>query len=159
MISSSLLDLKNHLLTTFSPEFCGQGDYYKLDTVPPILGHLNLQRERFRDDFKVYLVFLVPLFGLKYLVRRSPDFYDWRSGVFDFPLDQEFVEQESSRIIAEADYNQYLQLNQYERYEKILQIKDLITETQLTDAKKAELGRAIASFDKTVEIKPDDGVK
>jgi tetratricopeptide (TPR) repeat protein len=63
----------------------GQGDYYKLDTLPPILGHLNLQRERFRKDFEICFVFLLPLFGIKYFIQRAPDFFDWRSGIFIFP--------------------------------------------------------------------------
>jgi len=39
----------------------GQGDYYRLDTVPPILNHLNLQRERYRNSFKINFIFLLPL--------------------------------------------------------------------------------------------------
>ena len=53
------------------PGYGGQGDYYKRDTVPRILGHLNLQRERFRDDFPFAIVFLVPLFALKYFMLLS----------------------------------------------------------------------------------------
>ena len=42
------------------------------------------------DVFKVMefmFVFIVPLFGLKYFIHRAPDFFDWRSGVFE--LNQE----------------------------------------------------------------------
>ena len=103
------------------------------------------------------------------LFRSSPDFYDWRSGVFRFPVDRELSEQESSQIIGDADYSKYLQLTAEERNHKILQLKDLITESELTDLKKAELwreigrlydanqeyDRALACFDKSVAIKPD----
>ncbi|MFZ9737531.1 MAG: hypothetical protein ACO3EZ_05935, partial [Prochlorotrichaceae cyanobacterium] len=58
----------------------GQGDYYKLDTVPPILSHLNLKRELFRDSLPVIFVFLLPTFGIKYFIQRAQDFFDWRSG-------------------------------------------------------------------------------
>lgn len=62
----------------------GQGEYYNLDTVPPILSHLNWQRENFRDRFpNLCFVFLLPKFAIKYIIRRAPDFFDWRSGVFD----------------------------------------------------------------------------
>jgi hypothetical protein len=44
--------------------------------VPRLLGHLNLARERFRDNFKIFFVFLVPKFALKYLIRRAPDLFD-----------------------------------------------------------------------------------
>ena len=73
-------------------------DYIKLTLEKPkishgkgsvsyLLGHLNWQRERFRDDFNCCLVFTVRKYTLKYLVRRAPDFFDWRSGVFEFPVD------------------------------------------------------------------------
>jgi hypothetical protein len=62
----------------------GQGNFYKVDSVPRILNHLNQQRERFRDNFKICFIFIVRLFGLKYFIQRAPDFYDWRSGEFEF---------------------------------------------------------------------------
>lgn len=161
--------IEKSFVNYIKPGIGGQGDYYKTDTVPPILGHLNLQRERFRDNFNCCLVFFVPWFGLKYFVRRSPDFYDWRSGVFCFPVDEELIEQESSRILEDRDYQRYLQLTPEERNQKILELKDLITESQLSDAEKAELWheigrlydanqeyvRALACFDQALEIKPD----
>ncbi|MEC4816697.1 MAG: hypothetical protein SAK29_26035 [Scytonema sp. PMC 1069.18] len=66
------------------PGYGGQGNFYKEDSVPRVLGHLNLHRERFRDNFNICFIFLVRLFGLKYFIHRAPDFYDWRSGVFEF---------------------------------------------------------------------------
>jgi hypothetical protein len=107
----------------------GQGDYYRLDTVPPILAHLNLQRERFRDDFnKTCFVFFVPLFALKYIVRRSPDFYDWRSGVFDFVTNRNKVDEETLRHLKEGDYQKYLLWTPQKRQQKILEMEDLIEE-------------------------------
>ena len=74
--------IENSLKEYIKPGYGGQGDYYKLDTVPPILSHLNLQRERFRDNFNICFVFILRLFGLKYFIHRAPDFFDWRAGVF-----------------------------------------------------------------------------
>jgi len=45
--------LEKSLVDYIKPGIGGEGDYYKEDTVPRILGHLNLQRERFRDDFQI----------------------------------------------------------------------------------------------------------
>ena len=133
----------------------GQGEYYKLDSVPRILGHLNLQRERFRDNLKICLVFILPFFGLKYFIRRAPDFFDWRSGVFKFSMD--------------ADTSDYLALTPQERQEKLLEIQTLILEEKQTPERQAELfheqgllhsifgkyEEAIASYDRAVAIKPD----
>ncbi|MGK7874659.1 MAG: tetratricopeptide repeat protein [Xenococcaceae cyanobacterium] len=62
---------------------------YKRYSRSRLLSHLNWQRERFRDDFNCCLVFTVRKYTLKYLVRRAPDFFDWRSGVIEFPVDRD----------------------------------------------------------------------
>ncbi|NEQ86043.1 MAG: tetratricopeptide repeat protein, partial [Moorea sp. SIO2I5] len=62
---------------------------YQREALASLLGHLNWQRERFRDDFNCCLVFTVRKYTLKYLVRRAPDFFDWRSGVIEFPVDRD----------------------------------------------------------------------
>lgn len=53
--------------------------------VPPILANLNQQRDRLRDNFPVCFVFLISPFVQEFLIHRAPDFYDWRSGVFQYP--------------------------------------------------------------------------
>ncbi|MGK7874972.1 MAG: hypothetical protein AB4426_17235 [Xenococcaceae cyanobacterium] len=164
--------IEKSFINYIKPGIGGQGDYYKLDTVPPLLSHLNLQRERFRDNFNLCLVFLVPLFGLKYLVRRSPDFYDWRSGVFEFPSDGSLIEKESSRILTEAkeDYQEYLAWTPQERQQKILDIRELITDGRQSPETQAglwrEIGRiydaegkleeGLSCFETALDIKPDD---
>ena len=139
----------------------GQGNYYRLDTVPPILAHLNLQRERFRDNFEFCLVFVLPKFALKYLIRRAPDFFDWRSGVFEFSEDQDKINF--------GRYEEYLTLKSEERYVKILEIKDLIEQHLQTQENQAlwwlEIGdlyfadknyaQALLSFDQALKIKPE----
>ena len=63
----------------------GEGDYYNLDEIPPILNHLNWQRENFRDKFRhICFVFLLSSFAIKYITRRAPDFFDWGTGIFTF---------------------------------------------------------------------------
>lgn len=138
----------------------GQGTYYRLDTVPPILAHLNLQRERFRDNFNFSLVFLLPRFALKYLIRRAPDFFDWRSGVFEFVEDQYQINHEK--------YEEYLTLTPDERYAKILEMKDITEQPLETQENQALLWlgignlyfadenypQALLSFDQALKIKP-----
>jgi hypothetical protein len=43
--------IEKSLVDYIKPGIGGEGDYYKLDTVPRILGHLNLQRERFQNQW------------------------------------------------------------------------------------------------------------
>lgn len=161
--------LENSLVDYIKPGIGGQGDYYKEDTVPRILGHLNLQRERFRDNFNICFVFLLPLYALKYFIRRAPDFFDWRSGVWELPTSSELVEQESSHLVSEADYEEYKKLTPQERKQKIFEIQELLKYNYQTIERKAELLRiqgnlffanneyeeAAASYDKALELQPN----
>ncbi|OCQ89762.1 prenyltransferase [Nostoc sp. MBR 210] len=142
---------------------------YSWKGVPPVLINLNQQRERLKDNFNICFVFLLPIFAIKYFIQRAPDFFDWRSGLFEFPLDSETLEQESSRVIQEVDYDRYLTLAPEERTKEILRIQELIAEDNQTPEQQCDLlinlGRlysagqdykeAIASYDKALEIKPD----
>jgi tetratricopeptide (TPR) repeat protein len=151
------------------PGYGGQGDYYKLDNLPPILGHLNLQRERFRQDFDICFVFLLPFFGIKYFIQRAPDFFDWRSGLFEVATDKNLPNELASSIILDNNYTKYMQLSFSERKNRISIIENLLKEN-LTSEEKASLlvekGRllsvdedykeALACYNHALEIKPDD---
>ncbi len=106
----------------------GQGDYYREDTVPPILGHLNWQRERFRDDFNTCLVFFLPKFAIKYFIRRAPDFYDWRSGVFEFPPDKKLLQKSLQELEKQLGWENIEGLTFEECRSRILEIEALLDE-------------------------------
>jgi hypothetical protein len=76
---------------------------YSWKDVPPILRNLNQQRDKFRNELPTCFVFLVPLFLVKYLTRRAPDFFDWRSGVFEFRDPQDAIVQKIQECFLE-DY-------------------------------------------------------
>jgi tetratricopeptide (TPR) repeat protein len=99
--------LEKSLEAYIKPGYGGDGDYYNLDTIPPLLAHLNMQRENFRDFFdNICFVFIVPRFALKYINRRAPDFFDWRSGVFVFDWSEqthlESIQTRLDRALKEA---------------------------------------------------------
>lgn len=50
----------------------------------PLLSHLNLARELYRRYVQHPIVIWLPEHALTTLARTSPDFWAWRSGVFDF---------------------------------------------------------------------------
>jgi tetratricopeptide (TPR) repeat protein len=151
------------------PGYGGQGDYYKMDSVPRVLGHLNLQRERFRNDFPVRMVFFLSPFGLKYMARRSPDFFDWRSGIYEFVADRDTVEALSKQAMA-GDYAEYLQWTHERRLDRIREIQALLEEDHQTVDRRASLAleqgnifyadqnheAAIESYDVALAVKPDD---
>jgi tetratricopeptide (TPR) repeat protein len=53
----------------------------------PVLTELNMGRELFHRDAPVPIVFWLPDYALTIVARSAPDFWAWRSGVFDFALD------------------------------------------------------------------------
>ncbi|NET57156.1 MAG: tetratricopeptide repeat protein [Symploca sp. SIO2E6] len=147
----------------------GETYAYSMKGVPLILGHLNLHRERFRDDFNICFVFLLRSFALKYFIHRAPDFFDWRSAEFKIPLDQKRWEQESFKILEEGDYEQYLSLAPQEQAKKLLEIEELLTAEHPAPSDRASLWLeqgillhaarkyegSIASYDQAVKFKPD----
>ena len=58
---------------------------------PRLLAHLNLARERYRD-LGCPLVLWLPDYALTRLAREAPDFWAWRSGVFEFAPQREMAE-------------------------------------------------------------------
>jgi superkiller protein 3 len=115
----------------------GQGDYYKLDTVPRVLGHLNLQRERFRDDFPFCLVFFLSAFGIKYIARRAPDFFDWRSGIFEFIPDAATVGKLTQEL--QGNFQESLTWSHTQRLDRIREIQAILEEDQQIPTQQASL--------------------
>ncbi len=60
------------------------------DPHPPILGQLNLARDRFRD-LTCPVVFWLRDEALTRLAQGAPDFWAWRSGTFEFQPEPELV--------------------------------------------------------------------
>ncbi len=146
-----------------------EGQFSNLTSVPHILNHLNQQRERFRDDFPISFVFLLRSFSINYFIHRAPDFFDWRSGVFELPTTPDVVEQESNRLLLEGDYEEYLKLSTEQKIEKVIEFQELLTDKHQPDNQKPrllfELGNllytaneyeeAIASYDQALKFKSD----
>jgi tetratricopeptide (TPR) repeat protein len=141
---------------------------YSWKGVPKLLNHLNQQREHLRNDFPVRFVFLVPPFVVDYFIQRAADFLDWRSGLFRFPRPPQEIAQDIERF-AGGDYEEYLKLSPSTRIEKILHLKTLqdtsleleakatlLFELGLLFAAEQDLNNAILSWEKALEIKPDN---
>jgi len=155
-----------YFLTSQSPVYGGTWA-----GVPKILGNLNLARDRFDEQFSFALVFLLPEFALRYFIRRAPDFFDWRSGVFDFPTDLNTLEKEVNRLVhLESDLDVYKQYTPQQRLAKLAEIKAYLSDSSSLDPDRlSELWRekgliyavakeykeAIASFDRALEINPN----
>jgi tetratricopeptide (TPR) repeat protein len=140
--------------------------YSQLD-VPPLLQRLNLGRERFALLFPCPVVMVVPLFVVRYLLRRAGDFFDWKSGFFEFPDENPHGEIRS--FLTDAEFEVYTALEPAERTRRILEAEACLESGTLTTEDKAsihrEMGRlflsekkyqaALFNFDKAIEIKAD----
>ncbi|WP_121968283.1 tetratricopeptide repeat protein [Leptolyngbya sp. BC1307] len=117
----------------------GRNDYYKLEVLPPILNHLNRQREDFHRQFShLCLVFVVRPFALKYFMHRAVDFFDWRSGIWTFAADNEQLTQETAQVLG-TRYSEYVALSETARIEKIAKLQDLIDEKNQSDERRSQL--------------------
>ena len=138
--------------------------------VPRILGHLNLSRERFREHFPFSIVFCLPEFALRYFIRRAPDFFDWRSGVYDFPTEQELVNSETYRLVygKDTDIEIYRTWISKEQLQRLTEIRAYLSESPdnersselwhekgLIHAVNDQFEEAITSFGNALKIKPN----
>jgi tetratricopeptide (TPR) repeat protein len=99
--------------------------------VPPVLAKLNMQRELFRDRFPhICFVFLLPHFAIDYFIRRAPDFYDWKSGIYQFETDVEDLRIQVKKVFGSENYEQYFDLNNEDKLAKIRQIRSYIDEVK-----------------------------
>ena len=67
---------------------------------PPLLAHLNLAREQYRE-LGCPLVLWLPDYALTRLAREAPDFWAWRSGVFEFAPEAEMAESALRQMVYE----------------------------------------------------------
>lgn len=82
-VRQSLSDHKS--LTSACVLILGLEQSIPLDTTSlTLLSHLNLARELYKKHINHPLVIWLPEYALASIARHAPDFWAWRSGVFDF---------------------------------------------------------------------------
>ena len=119
-----IVGLEKSLVEYIRPGYGGKGDFYNLDTIPPILSHLNWQRENFRDRFRhLCFVFILPKYAIKYISLRAPDFFDWGSGKIQIATERDLVEQEVFRLAwLDSDFEAYQRCTPQQRLERLAEI-------------------------------------
>ncbi len=137
---------------------------------PPVLARLNMQRELFRDRFShICFVFLLPHFAIDYFIRRAPDFYDWKSGIYRFATDTEDLQMQLDKVSTSVEYRKYAQMSSEEKLVETRKIRSYLDEVQeidrrwnllsqlgLIDAACDRYSLAINAFDSALKINPDD---
>jgi tetratricopeptide (TPR) repeat protein len=141
---------------------------YSWKGVPPILNHLNQQRDRFSTEFpSSSFVFFLPSFAVDYFVQRAPDFFDWRSGLFEFPTDKQELADKFDEV-TNGSFASYLKLSKEEKIKKILDIKELLqqdidlkthaklySEMALLFLSGGQFIKSLASLDRCIDLSHD----
>jgi tetratricopeptide (TPR) repeat protein len=164
-----IVGLEKSLVEYIRPGYGGKGDYYNLDTIPPILSHLNWQRENFRDRFRhLCFVFILPKYAIKYISLRAPDFFDWGSGKIQILTERGLVEQDARRLYLNRTIEKYANWTSQQRLERLAEIHTYFEENLDLEEKfnlyyeqalilhvNGDDDEAITSFDQALKIKPD----
>jgi tetratricopeptide (TPR) repeat protein len=162
--------LEKSLVDYIRPGYGGKGDYYNVDDIPPILSHLNWQRENFRDQFRhLCFVFILPKYAIKYILLRAPDFFDWGSGKIQIETKRDLIQQEVFRLAwLDSDLETYQQWTPQQRLERLAEIHTYLEENLDLEEKfnlyyeqafilhvNGDYEEAIASYDHALKFKPD----
>jgi tetratricopeptide (TPR) repeat protein len=97
-VASIVTTKKNAVVTVLGAEtlgLLGQVD----ESLDKFFGYLQWTREALRE-FPMPIVLWIPSRIFKQLAKRSPDFWSWRNGVFQFQLEPSLVTTESPDVLA-----------------------------------------------------------
>ncbi|MDP2935148.1 MAG: tetratricopeptide repeat protein, partial [Dehalococcoidia bacterium] len=73
------------------------------EVAPPVLGVMNMGRELYRRDIPYPLVLWLPEYAVSAVARVAPDFWHWRSGVFQFNTPANVLESLTERAVYDSD--------------------------------------------------------
>jgi tetratricopeptide (TPR) repeat protein len=115
--------------------------------VPPVLAKLNMQRELFRDRFPhICFVFLLPHFAVDYFIRRAPDFYDWKSGIYRLGTDELDLQEQLSKFNSEKSYENYNQKSTENKQFQVSRIRAYLDEVKDPSQRSKLLFQLSASY-------------
>ncbi|PYS80037.1 MAG: hypothetical protein DMF66_00665 [Acidobacteria bacterium] len=95
------------------------------EAYPPLLSSLNLNRELFRRQVPHPLLLWLPEYALTALARKAPDFWAWRSGLYEFAPEREAAEQSLEALRGEAQYITE-SLSEQAKRERLVMLKGLL---------------------------------
>jgi tetratricopeptide (TPR) repeat protein len=95
------------------------------EAYPPLLSALNLKRELFRQEVPHPLLLWLPDYALTALARKAPDFWAWRSGLYEFAPERETTEQ-SFKALGGEEVRITENLSQQAKRERLVMLKGLL---------------------------------
>jgi tetratricopeptide (TPR) repeat protein len=143
----------------------------------PVLGRLNHDRDLIHQAIPAALLIWLPDFALDYVARGAPDFWAWRSGVYEFPTEVVSWQRESSAVLA-RDSTSLFSLSLEDKQKEIARLEGFLRTVQtlpqrdkrvqqtnahlwhqlgLLQESLYKLPEAIASHEKALKIKEELG--
>ncbi|MDG4551826.1 MAG: tetratricopeptide repeat protein [Candidatus Contendobacter sp.] len=96
----------------------------------PVLGQLNHERDLLRQFIPAALLIWLPDFALDYIARGAPDFWAWRSGVYEFQTDSALWQMESIAAFGNHDTVSLGSLSWEEKQKEIIRLEELLRTSQ-----------------------------
>jgi len=97
----------------------------ELQEASPFLGRLNNDRDLLRRAVPAPLLIWLPDFALDFVARGAPDFWAWRSGVYEFATDKTLWQRECIASIASRVHDLY-SLNINDKHSEIARLEELL---------------------------------
>jgi tetratricopeptide (TPR) repeat protein len=112
------------------------------ETYHPPLAVINYKRENFPNAVPAPLVLWVPEYALQAIMVGAPDFWAWRSGLFEFETPKETVETHWLEIEPERDLLELSNMTAEEKQHRIQLLSGLLAEYEgREDADSSEIVR------------------
>lgn len=95
------------------------------EVYPPLLSSLNLNRELFRQQLPHPLLLWLPDYALTAIARQAPDFWAWRSGLYEFAPERESAERSLEAVRGE-ELHITESLSEQAKRERLVMLKGLL---------------------------------
>jgi tetratricopeptide (TPR) repeat protein len=94
----------------------------------PTLAVMNYKRENFREQIPASLVLWVPEYALQAIMEGAPDFWAWRSGLFEFAAPQQAIERTWQAVEPERGPIELSRMTGEEKRKRIQLLAGLLAE-------------------------------
>ncbi len=112
-------------LPAFVNVFGLEKSIYAQEDYSPALGRLNNDRDLIRRACPAVLLIWLPDYALDKMVLSAPDFWAWRSGVYEFPTSAEHWQKDSSGHL-NIGWPELSSLTQTEKQQELQRLEELL---------------------------------
>ena len=112
----------------------------------PALGRLNHDRNLLRQAVPVPLLIYLPEFALELTARGAPDFWAWRSGVYEFPTDTNLWRREISAALSAGLFTDMPSMPPEDKLKEVARLEELLASARSLPRQGRREQEIIAAF-------------